>query len=105
MMRSEGEATRPARRPLRWLVLGAILTMAAIGYFGELWIFADQIWRSGWIYYLTIPVASLIISLGAAAVAFVATKRIWPTAVAGTLALLACDVAAWIYISYLPFLF
>ena len=108
MMRSEGEAAK-SRRPLtRWLLLGPFLTVAVLGFVFLLLIYATLFWSStsggGWIY-LTIPAASLTISVGGAVVAFLATKRSWPTALAGTLALLACDLAAGIVLLQEPFLF
>src|SRR5258708_7538435 len=104
-MRSKVEAAEPGRRLIRWWVLGATLPFAAIGFLVVLWWAVDLVWRKEWIYYLAIPAASLIISVGLAAMAFLATKRTWPTALTGTLALVACDVAAGIVLFQVPILF
>jgi len=58
----------------------------------------------GWIY-LTIPAVSLILSVGAAAIAHQATRRTWPALLTGAIALLACDVTAGVVILQQPFLF
>jgi hypothetical protein len=91
---------------IRWLVLGVLLPVAAAGFVLELWIFASLNWSSGgfWIY-VALPAALLALSVGAAAVAFVATKRRRPAAVTLTIALLVSDVAAGLFLSQEPFLF
>jgi hypothetical protein len=84
------------------------MAVAALGFVVVLWFSGYLVWSStsgpGWIY-LTIPAVGLLLSVGAAMVAFLITKRTWPAWLTGTLVLLACDMAAGVIILEQPFLF
>ena len=105
-MRSERGSPPRAWLTIPRLVLSVVLTLAAAGFVLEVWVFASLVWTSGgfWVY-VALPMALLALSAGATAVAFVATKRTWPTAVTVTIALLVSDLAAGLYLSQEPFLF
>jgi len=105
-MQSERRSDPRAHLTIRWLVLGVILTVAAAGFALEVWIFASLVWSSaGFWVYVALPAVLLALSAGATTVAFFATKRMWPTAVTITIALLVSDLTAWLYLSQEPFLF
>jgi hypothetical protein len=82
--------------------------LAVLGYLILLLIAVSLAWSAsagqGWMY-LIIPVAALVVSGLISGVAYLASRSRWRAVLAGTLALVACDLAAALVVLQQPFLF
>ncbi len=82
--------------------------LAVLGFVILLFIAVSLAWSApvgqGWVY-LMIPMAALVISCLVAGVAYLASRSVRPAALAGTLTLVACDLAAAVVVLQQPFLF